>query len=338
MGGYQCLFFCHMKPMLLLVSQRFFASNLQHRSKQEEWTGRSSVRAWRWAGGGWGGEAGRDKGVVPPSDFLLPPLGCPRRFLFCLSSHKVAAFDRLGNSNAQLLQKEAEKKRIIITISGWWRTHRQSSYAHNPTRSDELWWWRDSQRPIFSKTQIDFARLKSQTETLNRRKQRLQKRFWIIFTFYTCSLNIKVKGLRSRLQHRLSFFLPQIVFANLDERLLGNWYSSIFCPGGGLGMQKKGETFLFGTVSTAWTERERPRLQDTNGQIPEKMRALWSRIIPITPVAQPDGRQRQKSCLHCHSWDRFIISQATANFDQQLGTVSPKVLGSTVEWGGGVLR
>lgn len=29
------LFLCHMKPMLLLVSQRFFASNLQHRTKQE---------------------------------------------------------------------------------------------------------------------------------------------------------------------------------------------------------------------------------------------------------------------------------------------------------------
>lgn len=32
----QLFFFRHMKPMLLLVSQRFFASNLQHRNKKKK--------------------------------------------------------------------------------------------------------------------------------------------------------------------------------------------------------------------------------------------------------------------------------------------------------------
>lgn len=108
--------------------------------------------------------------------------------------------------------------------------------------------------------------------------------------------------------------------------------------------RRKRESFLFGALRVAreQTEGDRPRLRDANTQIPEKTRALWSRIIPITPVTQTDGRQRQNSCLLCHSWDRFII-QAKANFDQQLGTISLKLLGSSVSFcngveGGGVLR
>lgn len=77
------------------------------------------------------------------------------------------------------------------------------------------------------------------------------------------------------------------------------------------------------TAGIPWNQkwREWPWLQEANIQIPGKTYVLWSRIIPITPVTQKHGKQRVKSCLLRHSWDRFII-QAKANFDKQLGTIS----------------
>lgn len=116
---------------------------------------------------------------------------------------------------------------------------------------------------------------------------------------------------------------------------------------------KKGDFSVWSTASIPWNqgETEWPRLQEANTQIPEKTRVLWSRIIPITPVAQMHGKQRKKkkSCLLLrHSWDRFII-QAKANFDKQLGAISLKLLGSSLSYSqsnqgvvgvgvGGVLR
>lgn len=94
-----------MKPMLLLVSQRFFASNLQHRSKEEMI---DAARGGRRLDGEKEGGRG-DRGVVPPSYVLLPPLRCLRSFLFLLASHKVAAFDRLSDVNAQLEEEEEEE-------------------------------------------------------------------------------------------------------------------------------------------------------------------------------------------------------------------------------------
>lgn len=83
---------------------------------------------------------------------------------------------------------------------------------------------------------------------------------------------------------------------------------------------------VWSTAGSLWNQkcREWPWLQEANIQIPGKACVLWSRIIPITPVTQKHGKQREKSCLLCHSWDRFII-QAKANFDKQLGTISPNL-------------
>lgn len=83
---------------------------------------------------------------------------------------------------------------------------------------------------------------------------------------------------------------------------------------------------VWSTAGSPWNQkwREWPWLQEANIQIPGKTYVLWSRIIPITPVTQKHGKQREKSCLLCHSWDRFII-QAKANFDKQLGTISPNL-------------
>lgn len=83
---------------------------------------------------------------------------------------------------------------------------------------------------------------------------------------------------------------------------------------------------VWSTAGSPWNQkcREWPWLQEANIQIPGKACVLWSRIIPITPVTQKHRKQREKSCLLCHSWDRFII-QAKANFDKQLGTISPNL-------------
>lgn len=101
--------------------------------------------------------------------------------------------------------------------------------------------------------------------------------------------------------------------------------------------EKKGDFSVWSTASIPWNqgETEWPRLQEANTQIPEKTRVLWSRIIPITPVAQTHGKQRKKKKKSClllrHSWDRFII-QAKANFDKQLGAISLKLSGSSLSY------
>lgn len=90
--------------------------------------------------------------------------------------------------------------------------------------------------------------------------------------------------------------------------------------------QYKRDFSVWSTAGSPWNQnwREWPWLQEANIQIPGRTYVLWSRIIPITPVTQKHGKQREKSCLLCHSWDRFII-QAKANFDKQLGTISPNL-------------
>lgn len=54
--------------------------------------------------------------------------------------------------------------------------------------------------------------------------------------------------------------------------------------------------------------------------------ALWSRIIPITPVTQTPRNKGQKPPPPppLPSGDSFI-TQAKANFDKQLGTISPNL-------------
>lgn len=53
---------------------------------------------------------------------------------------------------------------------------------------------------------------------------------------------------------------------------------------------------------------------------------------PSRADARETKGEKKKSCLLLrHSWDRFII-QAKANFDKQLGAISPKHLGSSLSY------
>lgn len=90
----------------------------------------------------------------------------------------------------------------------------------------------------------------------------------------------------------------------------------------------KETSFFFGAMQAVPEIRSEENDRDCKRQTFKSqgrhMCVLWSRIIPITPVTQKHRKQREKSCPLFHSWDRFII-QAKANFDKQLGTISPNL-------------
>lgn len=157
-GGYPYLFFCHMKPMLLLVSQRFFASNLQHRSKQEVWTGRSSVTAWRWGG------LDRTKESYPQaiSFFLLLAARDASSSVFRRTKSRHSTAWAIVTPSCY---RRRQRRRGSLSPSGNESTYQQSSYVNNPKQSDELWWWLNIHQ--FPKQNINSSSWFCKTKVLN---------------------------------------------------------------------------------------------------------------------------------------------------------------------------
>lgn len=129
---------CHMKPMLLLVSQRRFASNLQQRAEHHMTQGFFSPFSWS---AGFSGSPkchtwqqivkrthnmGSDlrmgeqwwEGYTPPGYFLLPFLRCSRHFLLLLASHKVTAVGGLGDVHSELFEWRRGGRQRDRTIRG----------------------------------------------------------------------------------------------------------------------------------------------------------------------------------------------------------------------------
>lgn len=149
---------CHMKPMLLLVSHRLLASNLQHRKKlpfMNTFELSTSISAWviiqSPANAGFSGSISTvleprvshmadmmaninmrtERDVLPPGYLVLPFLRCPQSFLFLFALHKVTAISGLSDFHSQLFRgrqrrgplengnQSVARKSLVTDVSGW---------------------------------------------------------------------------------------------------------------------------------------------------------------------------------------------------------------------------